>query len=802
VRLWYGARSLNVALQADRAEIALFVNALFRFADSGCFASLRAFHQKDGKAPAEFIRPIRINGSLEPLINAAEKAATDAANRDHAVVFAPPVCTFSNNERGRAEDLANGLTLSVEIDEGDIMTARLRLEGLLGPATVIVASGGEWTDPDTGEIYAKLHLHWRLAEPTRDDEDHQRLRLARDMAGKLAGADPTGKPMVHPLRWPGSWNQKADNKPVLARIVQINESAEITLPEALDALFDAIGAARLAEPDLPKSSRPEADPVIVALAAATIPNNDEHYDTWIRYGYACFRGAGSEEGFGIWDAWSRKSGKYNAEEQGAAWRRIHRAILGSRAPRTVGAGTIFWEAAKHGWSRPDPEPPESETDPGYWNSIEGGAGTRQEPTEEAAADGNNVVKLKPKRNKRAQWGWKQEWHVSENGNPLPTLFNAMVALRNSEGLTDIVRYDEMARSVILSTQIPNTPQDKTIPRHIKDGDIIAIQEELQLIGLRRVAKATVQDAIQLRAEQDKFHPVRDYLNSLTWDGTRRIFGWLGRYLGVEGSPYSDKIGELFLIALVARQFKPGCKADYMLILEGPQGALKSSACRVLAGEWFSDNLPDLSRGDAVRLSMHLRGKWLIEIAEMSSFNAAESHKLKEFLTQTEEVYTPKYGHNEVQEPRQCLFIGTTNEAAYLRDATGGRRFWPAKTGEILLPDLAADRDQLFAEAVSLYREGAPWWPDREFEAEHIAPQQDERFERHPWQEPIETWISENGIQRCTVTSVLTGPLSVPLAQISRRMQSDVAAIFVGLKWFRSRSRGRDWFVRPKTEDAG
>jgi predicted P-loop ATPase len=454
----------------------------------------------------------------------------------------------------------------------------------------------------------------------------------------------------------------------------------------------------------------------------------------------------------------------------------------------------FWDHANPAPS--DPPPPKSEDD--Y---------------------GENVVILP--RGKRSQPGWKSEWHLSDNGSPLPTLHNAMVALRHHPKLAALVRYDEMARSPILINQVPGTPHDPSIPRPVKDADVIAIQEELQQTGLRRIAKATVQDAVQLRAEQDRFHPVRDYLNGLVWDGVPRVDTWLAYYLGCEPDEalddaarkrkqaYISKIGRLFLIALIARMFRPGCQADYMLILEGPQGALKSSACRVLAGEFFSDNLPDLSRGDPVRLSMHLRGKWLIEIAEMSSFNAAESHTLKEFLTQKEERYTPKYGRHEVQEPRQCLFIGTTNEGAYLRDATGARRFWPVRVGVINIEDLAADRGQLLAEAVSLYRADAQWWPDRDFEAEHIAPEQAARFEADPWEDDIAAWLTggvlirdgdgrtvvdEDGnpsmtprIDRCTVAQVIRSVLNIPIERVSVREQRRVSSILTHLGWVQHRT---------------
>jgi predicted P-loop ATPase len=236
--------------------------------------------------------------------------------------------------------------------------------------------------------------------------------------------------------------------------------------------------------------------------------------------------------------------------------------------------------------------------------------------------------------------------------------------------------------------------------------------------------------------------------------------------------------------------------DYMPVLEGPQGELKSSALRALAGdEYFSDELPSL-HGDQVRLSQHLRGKWLIEIAEMAAMSKAESDVLKAFITRRTEQYIPKYGRKEVFEPRQSVFAGTTNNDTYLRDETGGRRFWPIKTGAIDLAGLVRDRNQLFAEAVHLYRSGYRWWPDRAFERQHIAPVQASRLEIDAWEEPISTFLTDQTLikpsPRVTTLQVAQA-LNIATERLGKREQMRIAAIMRRRGWHPSPSNGVTWW---------
>ena len=167
---------------------------------------------------------------------------------------------------------------------------------------------------------------------------------------------------------------------------------------------------------------------------------------------------------------------------------------------------------------------------------------------------------------------------------------------------------------------------------------------------------------------------------------------------------------------------------------------------------------------------------------MSALSRAEAAALKAFITRNEERYRPSYGRKEVFEPRRCVFIGTTNKAAYLHDETGGRRFWPVATRNIATDMLARDRDQLFAEAVQAYKVGVPWWPDALFEQEHIVPQQEARFEPDAGEDTIAGFVGSKN--KVTVGEIAEGLLDIPKKQMSTRERNRITAILERLGWKR------------------
>ncbi|MGV4857091.1 VapE domain-containing protein [Acetobacter senegalensis] len=388
--------------------------------------------------------------------------------------------------------------------------------------------------------------------------------------------------------------------------------------------------------------------------------------------------------------------------------------------------------------------------------------------------------------------WLDDCQVDDRGQPIPNVANVLMALRADERFSGTFAKDEMQCMPLLMKSLgPQAEPFKARP--LTDEDMTVVQELLQLSGLRRISKDVTFQAISLVAYERRFHPVRAYLNGLKWDGVPRLDTWLTDYLGVELSDYSQGIGRMFLIGLIARIMKPGCKMDYMLVLEGDQGAGKSTACAILGGDWYSDSLPDLRSGKDV--AIHLSGKWAIEVSELSALGKAENEMLKSFLTRTTERYRPPYGRMEVIEPRQCVLIGTTNKSQYLSDETGGRRYWPVKVGAIDTELLAQDRDQLLAEAVDAFRKDEKWWPDRSFEAAVIKPEQTARYEIDVWEGTVQAYLSTR--DKAVIRDIAYDALFFEDKKIGKNDSRRLAAILEKLGWTRgSIVKGRQQWLRP------
>lgn len=256
------------------------------------------------------------------------------------------------------------------------------------------------------------------------------------------------------------------------------------------------------------------------------------------------------------------------------------------------------------------------------------------------------------------------------------------------------------------------------------------------------------------------------------------------HLGAEDKPLNRAFAALWMISAIARVMRPGCKADHMLILEGPQGARKSTALKVLAGEdWFTDELGELGSKDT---ALQMRGVWIIEIAELDSIGRAEVERIKSFLTRTIDRYRPPYGRYVVEVPRQCVFAGTVNPDTYLRDETGNRRFWPLRCGTIDVDAIRRDRDQLWAEAFHLFEQGVTWWLPPELKAA-AEEEQEARYEVDPWEEVIRDWVS--GRTKTYVKDIARDAVGIETSRRSRRDQNRITAILKRLGWVRGQ---KDW----------
>lgn len=371
--------------------------------------------------------------------------------------------------------------------------------------------------------------------------------------------------------------------------------------------------------------------------------------------------------------------------------------------------------------------------------------------------------------------------------------NISQALRFAPELAGLLRFNEFA-SQIEMIRMPPWGSDGA---EWADRDDIALKIWLQERDIDCRSTTSIADTVALVARERQWHPLRNRLLSLKWDGGTRLCGWLRDYLNAtDDQRYLAAVGTAWMVGAVARVMQPGTQVDHVLVLAGPQGAGKTQTARILAlePEYFLGNLPDLRNKDA---ALVLSGRWIVELAELSAVRRAEVEATKSFITQCEDTYRPPYGRRSVSIPRQCVFIGTTNETLFLRDRTGNRRWWPVSVGTIDLELLRKDVEQLWAEAVRLYQSGHPWHLTGE--ALKLAEEaQAERVALTEVDVVVADYLAHVRGDRVTTRDVMRDalhldPLSSSYAEQAQRLGSQVANAITAAGWqyLKRKGKGRD-----------
>jgi putative DNA primase/helicase len=365
--------------------------------------------------------------------------------------------------------------------------------------------------------------------------------------------------------------------------------------------------------------------------------------------------------------------------------------------------------------------------------------------------------------------------------------NASVVLLYDRDFGGCVGYDELADRVCWLKAPPDAVGLPVPSGGLQDHHETYTRTWLQKATHTDFTTTTVHEALVTAARAHTYNPVVTYLNSTAWDGTERLSSWLMTYMGAEQTGINAVIGRWFVISAVARAYQPGCRADHVLVLEGPQGIRKSTAVQILAGEFYSPGPERITDKDGPQ---SLRGRWIVELSELDALKGKELSAIKKFITDPVDHYRPSFGRNVVAYPRRCVFVGSTNECTYLHDSTGGRRFWPVKvavTRPIDADALRRDRDQLFAEAVIAYRNSESWWPTAEIHEQRLTEAQEERYIEDPWTGLVAQYLHELAADHTTVADVLTTAVKKDAAQWSRKDEMRVAEILKRAGWRRRRS---------------
>jgi len=389
--------------------------------------------------------------------------------------------------------------------------------------------------------------------------------------------------------------------------------------------------------------------------------------------------------------------------------------------------------------------------------------------------------------------------LNRMGTLKPNTYNAVHLLNNDPDWVNAVCLDTFQANLVFSRDVPRLNAkhgDKVLDEHITQ-----LAYELQADTAAEFASSTIVDSLLVVGRGRAIHPVREYLAALEWDQHPRIDTWLIDYLGAPDTALTRAFGARWLIAAVARVMDPGCKVDTCLILEGKEGIKKSTTLKELVPDpkWFTDSVGDLNNKDTL---IALRGKWIIEMGELTALSRSEVESAKAFISRTTDTYRGPYGRVAQDWDRQFVLSGSTNRSDYLQDAAGNRRFWPVPCTEVSSANITSDRDQFWAEAVARYRAGEKWWVHEEELVRDAACAVAARVVGHPWQETIASHAAREAAgAEITTEWVLSLWIGKDKAQQTNGDAQRVGRILTDLGWTKDRRRlpdGQQYRLYRKT----
>jgi len=381
---------------------------------------------------------------------------------------------------------------------------------------------------------------------------------------------------------------------------------------------------------------------------------------------------------------------------------------------------------------------------------------------------------------------QQTLQKTDKGAPLNTISNIMLILAHDPALTRMLGHNEFTSQSLLMRPAPPLEDGQAglpgpYPRPWGSEDVALTQAYIQRLWIPKATRQSVEDGMMAEAAHRRFHPIRDWLGALQWDGTARLDTWLCKAFGCADDDYHRAIGAKFLIASVRRIRQPGVKFDHMPVLEGDQGIGKSTVCKTLFGAAnFSDAIPEeLASRDA---ALALLGVWALEFAEIQHLIRNEVEVIKAFLSRSTDRYRPPYGKAYVERPRQGVLIGTTNTSDYLRDTSGNRRIWPVRCVFADAEWVERNRDQLWAEAAAREASGEAIWLHEQEARTQATQEQSDRMSEDVWADLVRDHLS--GRTEARIPDILTTTIGIPRERQGKREEMRVANILNSMGWRR------------------